>query len=336
MIKKYDIIIPTKDSSAHLEIVAKFYKDKNLTPLFIVDKRTCDNTREIIQKFDFRFLEFLPNGNFPEAGMIEFGTQNCEHKWILRLDDDELPSQVLLDWIEKKGINSKNQGWFLTRKEIYRSERGIVYSRSPGKYPIVAYPDKLQPMARLFHLDRVKYREEVHTTGFEDFFLYSFAPQEAFFIHLNCLIHGMKKRLAKLEEYETIAPETSWELADEYLPELFDEQVHNPSNEGLDEFKGILGNFVRHIDNNDTVFISHSKKEMIRNNVFVRIDKLKIKQNQNQNQRINCDADIVAWIDVLPLSMRWTLAKFLCSFGRNKIKQYGMTMWDYINFYTNS
>lgn len=333
MTKNYDIIIPTKDSANHLKIIAQFYQDKNLSPLFIVDQRTTDNTREIIKDFQFNFLEFLPRGNFPEAGMIEFGAQNCSNNWILRLDDDEIPSQALLDWIETRGIHSRNQGWFLPRRELYRNKERIVFSRSPGKYPIPAHPDKLHPMARLFHKDRVIYREKVHTTGFEDFILYSFAPQQAFFIHLNCLVHSQEKRLAKLEEYEFIDPGVSWQLADEYLPELFEESLHNASYEDLDEFEGILNQFLKSAYNGEIIFLDFNKRELIKKRVFDRINIIKLEQESVE--RINCDADNIAWLDHYPRSFRWTLAKLLCTIGTKKSKQYGITLWDYLNFYEN-
>ncbi len=331
MSKGYDIIIPTRDSGAHLEIIAQFYNDKELSPLFIVDQRTSDNTREIIQKNNFRFTEFLPRGNFPEAGMIEFGAQNCSKKWILRLDDDELPTDALLNWIERRGTNSKNQAWYLPRRELYASEAGIVYSRSPGKYPIPAHPDKHHPMARLFHVDRVKYLEEVHTTGFEEFLLYSFAPQNTYFIHLNCLVHNQQRRLEKLEEYETISPGSSYQLADEYLPELFESELHNPSQDGLEEFEGVLRKLSKVIANKQALSIGPDKKELLSKRVCERAASLALEQEKSE--QYNCDADWVYWTEHLPLSLRWTLAKLLCTLGTKKTKHFGITMWNYINFY---
>ena len=206
MRRDYRIVIATRDSARWLTSLLFWYRERDLDPLFIIDARTKDKTRELVSEYGFKFKEFLPHGDFPEAGMLEFGAQQSDTDWILRLDDDELPNESLLRWVEDVGVRSKNQCWFIARRELFLDNNHIYYSRSIGKYPLAKHADKLHPMARLYHRGRVKFLEEIHTTGLQDISLYDFAPQENFLIHFNCLLHPFQTRLAKLRSYEAISP----------------------------------------------------------------------------------------------------------------------------------
>ena len=324
------LIIPTRDSARWIGTVLDFHLSLGLAPLVVVDVRSIDNTREIIASRGLEFLEFAPRGDFPEAGMLEFAAQNAKADWVLRLDDDELPSRGLVDFVRGAGVKSKNQCWFIERRELYWEGERVVFSRSPGKYPLPDYPQYLHPMARLFHVDRVDYLEEVHTTGFQELKLYGFAPSEAFIIHLNCLVHDFDLRLNKVLAYEEIKPGVSWGLADEYLPELFDADFHNSSSEGLEQFGDVFEQMTVQKHPNARQ-LARVDADFVRVRVAERVKNL-IEARANSSGGI-LSADDVSWIDHAPPATRLPLAKFLCSLPNAKLKRVGLALWDYLELY---
>ena len=331
----YQIFIPTRDSANWLPLIVQFYKARHLSPLFIVDTRTVDGTRDIIRSAGLDFLEFSPRGDFPEAGMIEFGAQNCSTDWVLRLDDDELPSARLIAWAQEIAATSRNQCWFIPRKELFLDQGRVFYSRSPGKYPIVARPEQLHPMARLFHRRRVRYLEEVHTTGFEELKLYNFAPPESCIVHLNCLVHKTETRLNKIIFYHGVKPGQSWQLADEYLPELFSLNHHNPADDGLEEFASVFSQLAAR-QPKEMARLSEADRDVALREVLRRANELAAKRLacgvKEGELRRHIDADAVAWIALAPRSWRRAIARILCTLLPSNCKVYGAALWNVLDF----
>lgn len=329
----YRLFIPTRDSARWIGNVIDFYSSRGLSPFIVIDKRTQDNTREIVASKGIEYKEFCPRSDYPEAGMLEFAAQNANSDWILRLDDDELPSQFLLDFVSSVGIKSKNQCYYIERRELSWDNGRVVYSRSPGKYPLPDYPQYLQPMARLFHVDRVEYLEEVHTTGLQNLKLYGFAPPQAFIVHLNCLVHDFNMRLNKILAYEEIKPNVAWALADEYLPELFDADYHNYTDQGLEEFLEFFQILDEHKKPGNEE-ISRVDIDHARLSVAARAEKILSARASSLGGRLT--ADDVSWIEYLPQSTRLPLAKFLCSVSDNRLNKIGMALWDYLEVHNGT
>jgi hypothetical protein len=329
----YKIFIPTRDSGRWIGGVLDFYRDLGLGPFIVVDARTSDNTREIINQHGLDFLEFAPRADFPEAGMLEFAASHAGVNWLLRIDDDELPSKGLIDFVTKKGVHSKNQCIFIERRELFRDGRNIVYSQSPGKYPLPAYPQRLHPMARFFHVDRVEYLEEIHTTGFQDLKLYGFAPTDACLIHFNCLLHDFESRLEKIKKYALYNRGVSYALADEYLPELFDDTFHRSSRAGLDEFQSFLAK-IPQAGKFDPERMTSDDRSLLYSAVYERVKQLQVARDASAGPIP--DADAIKWTERLPESICVAAAKFLCSMPSSKLNKYGTAVWDYYSLHKKS
>ena len=168
--------------------------------------------------------------------MIEFGAGHAGVDWCLRVDDDEFPSRALLRWVASVGVKSLNQGWHISRRTLFVRDAKIYFSRSPGHFAHPQAADFLHPHLRLFCAERVTYLTRLHTSGFAKLAYASFAPQLAFLIHCSCLLRTPAERWQKIQNYEAIAPGSSYRLADEYLPELYDLSFHDARRDGLDEF----------------------------------------------------------------------------------------------------
>ena len=237
---KFEIIIPTRDSARWIGIFLDAYRKAGIEPLYIVDTRTTDSTQEILLAKGANMLLFTPHGDFVEAGMIEFGARHASTKWILRVDDDEFPSRALLRWIASVGVKSLNQMWYISIRTLFVCDGAIHYSRSLGHFAHPQAAAFLHPHPRLFHADRVVYRQKVHTPGFEAPAYASFAPQDAFLVHCNCLLRTPSERWSKIQKYAAIDAQSTLRLADEYLPELFALEHHDARRDGLDEFADLF------------------------------------------------------------------------------------------------
>ena len=330
----FQIIIPTRDSCGWIADVLGFYRRIGYAPLIVVDQRTKDNTREIIQANGFSHLEFCPNSDYPEAGMLEFAASQCERDWILRLDDDELPSDSLLVWVRDFALNTKNQAWFIPRREIFNRDGKLYYSRSFGRYPLESAPKRLHPMARLFNRKRVKFHEELHTTGLKELKFYNFAPDQCFIAHLNCLINPFNTRIKKIKHYESIKPGSTWQLSDEYLPELFTLAFHNAANDGLAEFEGIFNSV---ISAEMISGLTNKEHDLAINAVKDRAHRLLREQNYFRLNKgmYACliNADDLSWIDYIPRFAREKIIKFLCTILPIRKHSYRDALWNYHQIY---
>ena len=81
-----------------------------------------------------------------------------------------------------------------------------------------------------------EYINRIHTVGFESPRFFPLAPENAFFVHCNCLLRTPVERWEKIRKYEEIEPLSTLCLADEYLPELYDLAHHDAKRDGLEEF----------------------------------------------------------------------------------------------------
>jgi hypothetical protein len=325
----FRVMIPTRDSAAWITIFLDQYKRAGIEPLYVVDARSRDNTLGLLREAGADFVEFSPSGDFVEAGMIEFGSKHAGTEWVLRMDDDELPSSALLNWVRDVGVNSLNQLWFISRRELFLNEGEFRFSRSLGRYSLPYRPDFLSPQGRLHHVDRVKYIRQVHTTGFAIPQCFSFAPEDAFFIHCNCLLRSPAERLAKIRNYEAIRPLSTWGVADEYLPEMFGPLVHNPSSDGLDEFADFLSRLPIFTDSAPLSLTDAERDLMYREINRLHSENQRLRENASPSSPTS--ADEFRWLLRFPSFMWRPIAEALCTFGRGRRREIGVAIWNYRN-----
>jgi hypothetical protein len=229
-------VIATRGSARWGGAFLDAYRKSGIEPIYIVDTRSKDATRDMLADL----IPFTPAGDFAEAGMIEFSSRNAGAEWIPRLDDVEFPSAALLRWVSSIGVTSLNQAWNISRRELFLHDGEIFYSRSLGRFGHPQAPEYLGPHARFHHFERVQYVNRVHTQGFEHPQFCPLAPENTFFVHCNCLLDTPAERWEKIRKYEQIEPLSTFKLADEYLPELYDLVYHNAKCDGLDEFADLF------------------------------------------------------------------------------------------------
>lgn len=324
--QKFSIFIPTRDSEGHIIQFLREYRKLGVEPLYIVDSRTRDRTRQLLHSNQARFLEFEPTGDYPEAGMIEFGAKNCNTDWVLRIDDDEFFSKSLLEWINNRGVYSNNQSWKISRREVFRVDSQFVFNRSIARYDDPSNPFFLNAQARFFNVNRVEFINQVHTPGIHNSHFFSFVPETAFIIHTNCLLMSFSERLSKLLKYEEIKPLSTWGSADGLLPELFDASQLNYNDEGLSEFQDLFAEIPIH-ENSISPRLSDDHFKAMREGISKKYsDTLNLR---NCNWKRLTSADDFAAILYLPKYFWKPISQAFCSFGNDRLQELGVALWNY-------
>ena len=330
--KKFQIVIPTRDSATWIGPFLTAYRTRfGLEPLYVVDPRSSDGTADILRSMSANVTFCRPAADFPEAGMIEFAASKSLTPWILRFDDDEFPSHALIQWVQNTGVDSLNRAWYISRRELFRGENGaIVFSRRLGRYSIPSRPDFLGGQARLHHVDRVQYLQEVHTSGFKDLTYTGFAPSDAFFVHCSALMRSPEARIQKIRAYETLKPFSCWIVADEYLPEVFAFENHNSSTEGLDEFSSIINELRR--PSAEDFSITEVERQLATEQV-ARFSELTHAARVAYSDAIAApqhSTNNLEWLRVVPAPMRIAITEALLSFATGALRKRGLDAWNYL------
>jgi len=264
----YRVVIPTRDSAGHIGILLEAYRALGIEPIYVLDTRSTDDTAAILARMGATVKPFTPGGDFVEAGMIEFAARAAGTEWVLRLDDDEFPSARLVEWIAGTALQAMRTGFFLSRRDLFLRDGEVRYNRRRSSYTHPARPDFLGGHSRLFRPRELRFYVGLHTAGIHDETGFGFAPQDAFFVHFDGVIRSPAQRLAKIRRYEAIERGSTWRLADEYLPELFDDAHLTPGSDGLEEFAPLVQRLRRPPGDEaialDAAEIDHAKAEVRR------------------------------------------------------------------------
>jgi hypothetical protein len=316
----FRVFIPTRDSTKWIGVFLDAYRKIGVEPLYIVDSRSKDGTLETLRSMNADTVLFTPSGDFAEAGMVEFGAQHIETQWALRFDDDEFPTRALIQWAADVGCKSLNQGWQISRRELFLENGNIVYSRAPNRYLNRYRPDFMHPQFRLFHTRRVRYLQQLHTMGFEEVLFFDFAPDNAFFIHCNCLLRSPAERLAKVNIYEAILPLSTLKVVDEYLPELFPAYYHAAGRDSLEEFTELFARLPMASGTMPTI------NDALHDTMLAAVAKQRSDILDTPRYPGIYAADQYRWLRFVPIWMLRPLGELLCTIG---LTETGTMLWNY-------
>lgn len=199
---KIELVVPTANSARRLEPFLQFYQSNNIRVVYAVDRRTTDGTRELIGKYGFRMIEV--QGDQPRVeSVLPSIAAHIAAPWILRVDDDELPTPKLLEFAAAVAGGESRSSYSFPRAE-YRCNPAS--GRLERSYIFVFGPDGgLNMQCRLYRPDSVAYRDELHSPGFvpmDDVL----APDDAYLLHFDWVVRSRAERQAKFEAYERQSP----------------------------------------------------------------------------------------------------------------------------------
>jgi glycosyltransferase involved in cell wall biosynthesis len=190
------IAIPTLNSARYIDITLSFYADNHIPVTVFVDARSVDDTLAVAKRFAEAVVISKPTEFMEE--LIEPISYLCRTPWLLRLDDDELPTLAMMKFIRQNLWDKTTPVHGFQRHQCAVSCDGRLLSHSA----VSPYEHR---QWRLYQPDRVKFSAELHTPSFEwEGMGGGGAPAEAAMIHLDWALHSYAERRRKVERYEEL------------------------------------------------------------------------------------------------------------------------------------
>ncbi len=215
---EWRIVVPTRNSGQWIRQFIQEYRRLGVQPLYLLDNRSSDDTGLILREEGVEVITVALAADRVEAAMSLI-PESCPSTWVLRLDDDELPSAALLSWIEAHLSAVQTDAVAVHRRWCLFGRDGIMrYSRAEMFYWNDNRPELLDPQTRLFRPDRVRYANQIHTPGFS-VPLFEVAPSFAPIFHFDWILRSLSERLNKIHNYEAQEPGAGSNFAHFYLPE---------------------------------------------------------------------------------------------------------------------
>ncbi len=194
-INNVSVIVPTLNSEKYIRRLIEILLINFSDIIIGVDTKSSDDTLKIVKEYPVKLIHIDNKSGYAENGVIKILAEQCSNKWILRLDDDELISNQLIEFIGNslKTLNVSCVGFHRKWCRINQSQLEWM-----------ALPDYSYDWQwRLFKKDQVNFINDIHTPGY--FFDTSkCAPIEACIFHLDWIYHTYQERKEKINRYESI------------------------------------------------------------------------------------------------------------------------------------
>lgn len=207
-------MIPTRDGAGWLAPFHRGYQRLGIRPLYILDARTVDDSRAILSGLGCDVMEVVAEHDRGEDVLWRGVPTVADTEWLLRIDDDEMPSRGLLDWIVQDGMHRTEPVLYVSCRQYWLGG----YSRMEPFYFNHSRPDFLMPQPRLFRPGQVRFTNALHTAGVLPDGV-GWGPPDAYFLHLDWLVRDLAARQAKLARYEAQRPGGGTAFAHFSLPE---------------------------------------------------------------------------------------------------------------------
>ena len=198
--EKLTIIVPTIDSASYIDILLGHYATELGLPVTVyVDSKTRDDTMAVAQRVSDKVFP-IENGHSRVGEIVEAMSRQCRTPWVLRIDDDELPTVAMINFVRDVIQADAADACSFPRHECAVSPEGKLLRH-------VAFDAGAQKQWRLYKAGSVVYRTTGHTPNFHlDGLRLLDAPPEAAMIHLDWAVHDPERRLSKVERYNAHTP----------------------------------------------------------------------------------------------------------------------------------
>jgi hypothetical protein len=213
----YRIVVPTRDSARWVGLLYRQYRAMGVQPLYLVDSRSTDGTAELLRGLGAELHMVSPTENRVE-GMLETTRALVEAEWVIRFDDDEMPSTALLEWLRRELPRVAASSIAFSRRDAALVDGALQFSRMEHYYWLPEQLTYLNPQWRGFRPAKVQFSNAIHSPGF-DIADHTLAPPSAFFIHFDWILRSVAQRMEKLRGYERQRQGAGWTFAQFYLPE---------------------------------------------------------------------------------------------------------------------
>ena len=216
-------VVITRDSARWFGIVLDGYEALGIRPFVLLDHASSDGTEYLLRARNVDFATVRADAPRVEA-MVRLIPEHVRSRWVVRLDDDELPSRGMRDFIATRldGLGRDVVGF--QRRWIRRLPDGSCdYSRHPL---ILSSFGALDAQWRAFRPDVVQYRSDIHTPGFDVPAGCPIAPASAYIAHFNWLVRSADERRLQVANYDGQLPGAGSRFRDIYAWEDGDTAAH--------------------------------------------------------------------------------------------------------------
>ncbi len=244
VIPEVTIAIPTINSGQYLDIVLEFYREHGVPVTVFVDDRSVDDTLAIARRLAPTVIVVRNPAGFVAEGLVEQISRQCQTSWVFRIDDDELPTAGMLEFVKRAiaGHGGINIYAFL-RHQCTVSLRGkLLASRA------ISRTDHQQ--WRLYRPREMRFIQGLHTPGlaWDGDNQATIAPEEAAMIHLDWILHSYDERRQKIERYDTHTPNEGTRWRSFYLYEENPSALETLAELELPEFGRVCREIRRRFD----------------------------------------------------------------------------------------
>ena len=214
------IAIATIDSARYIDLMLCYYREQGLAVTVFVDARSIDDTWNKTRKLVPDAVSISNPGDFIAEGLIEEMSGACRTKWLLRIDDDELPSLAMMDFVRNAVRTDAPDVYAFPRQQCAVSRKGALLS-----HRMVSPLDHRQ--WRLYQPAMMQYARGLHTPGiaWDGQARAITAPLEASLIHLDWALHSYDERRRKVERYDAHTPNAGTKWRSYYL---YEEEPFSP------------------------------------------------------------------------------------------------------------
>ena len=175
-----------------------YYKQVRCFPICVIDCKSDDKTESIARSLSNSVL-LNESKSLSIEEMIAEMTMHAKSKWVLRLDDDELPSKALLRYAQKvTSIDHGDAHGFIRYQCAIRNDGFLMRHIDHCPYSHRQW--------RLYRADKVKWTSQIHSPGFhlDDIHIIN-APDSASMIHLDWALHSYEERAKKIDRYDRVS-----------------------------------------------------------------------------------------------------------------------------------
>jgi glycosyltransferase involved in cell wall biosynthesis len=197
MLENLTVFIPTWNAARHLGLTLDYYAQFGIAPTLVVDNKTDDNTLEVGRIFGCRTI-VSHNPTMRSQYLIEKGARAISTPWALRMDDDELPTRTMLNFVAEL-IDKDN----LAPETIVGFPRFQCFIHEEKLFASTRHTSLEHRQWRLFRPEVVQYTERGHTPGFEVPEQHRLpAPDLAAMLHFDWVVRTAEERTQKIARYD--------------------------------------------------------------------------------------------------------------------------------------
>jgi peptidoglycan/xylan/chitin deacetylase (PgdA/CDA1 family) len=197
-----ELVIPTVNSERWLKPFLEFYKSNDIRVVYAVDRRTTDETRDLIRRNGFPFIEVEGDEPRVESILPSIAAQTAA-PWILRIDDDELPTPKLMEFAANIAAGDSIAAYTFPRANYRLNTSSGRLERS--HFFAFGIDGGLERTCRLFRPDCVTYHDELHSAGFLPRTEIR-APDDVYILHFDWIVRSEEARKKKFESYARQSP----------------------------------------------------------------------------------------------------------------------------------